>query len=122
MTATLLHLPGQNIQEWHCNLITLSTYCNHVSTYLTRRAEVYDLVRETMKRQREDKAARYNREIFQTVHYLGDMVMLFQKNTTKLEPCWRDPFWIARYRGSHRTSFELEQLNKRKIRETFHKD
>lgn len=48
--------------------------------------------------------------------------MLFQKNTTKLEPRWRGPFWIARYGRSHGTLFELEQLNKRKIWETFHGD
>ena len=83
-TATLLHFPGQNIQKWHSDLSTPSLHCNYVRTYLTHRAEIHDLVRETTRRQREDEAARYNRGITRSVHHLGDMVMLFQKNAKKL--------------------------------------
>jgi len=122
VTSTLLGLPGRDIPTWHTTLMSTVGHITSVQAYLQHRAEVHDWVRETTRRKREDDAARYDRGISQVVHHIRDLVMVYQKNTGKLEPRWRGPFKVVGYGGTHGVSFVLQQLNGRKIRGTFHGD
>ncbi|KAM0800623.1 hypothetical protein BDR22DRAFT_889337 [Usnea florida] len=93
-----------------------------VREYQIHTSEVHDVVVEASNRRKYLEAAEYNKRICRVVHHLGDLVMLYQKDTGKLEPRWRGPFRITNYGGSHNLSFKLQQLNGRWIRGTFHGD
>lgn len=121
-TATLRVLPGRSIKTWHDALQDPIAHAFAINEYRVHLAEVHDVVTQTTIRKQELEAHRYNRGIKQTIHQLGDMVMLFQKDVGKLQPRWRGPFRIKGYGGSHGISFTLQQLNGRGIKGTFHGD
>jgi hypothetical protein len=122
INSIILHLSNRNIQKWHRELITFVIHCNHVRAYLNHRAKIHDIVQVIIIQQRENEIARYNREIFKMIHHSDDLIMLWQKNTIKLESRWRDSFKIFDYDESHDIFFILIQLNDRKIRDSFHDD
>jgi len=113
LTATLLALPGRDVQSWVAELNDPLCHTRIVREYFQHRAEVHDVVTEASNRRKDEEAARYNR---------GDMVMVYQKpgSVTKLGPRWRGPFKIDGYGGSHGRSFTLRQLSNRLIQGTFH--
>ncbi len=119
---TLLHLSDRDIRVWHDKLITSIIHCNHVRVYLNHRAKIHDIIQVIITRQRENEVTRYNREIFKMTHHLNDLIMLWQKNTTKLQLRRRDSFRIFDYDESHDIFFNFVQLNDRKIRDSFHDD
>ena len=106
-SATLLALPSRNVTTWVNELESNLTHTKAINNYLTHRAEVHDLVAELLNRQKEQMAARYNRGVKEVVHLVGDLAMLYQKYTGKLQPRWRGPFRISGYGGSHGRSFAL---------------
>ena len=120
--ATLRALPGRDIQTWHDELLDPTHHNTSVYTYLRHIAEVHDVVTEITMRKQEIEAYKYNKGITETVHHIGDLVMLYQKDVGKLQPRWRGPFRISGYGGSHGVSFTLRQLNGRGIKGTFHGD
>lgn len=72
---------------------------------------------------REEKAKmadRYNRGVRPQELTTGDLVLLHQKGSAKLEARWRGPFIIA-CAGDH-ASFHIQQINGRRIKRTFHGD
>ena len=98
-------------------------HAQEVHKYILHRAHLQDAISARTKEQKELEAARYNRTITQVTFKPGDLVMVFQKNPTKLEATWRGPFRISGYSGGHGRSFALEQLNRRRrIKGTFHGD
>jgi hypothetical protein len=119
--STILSLPGRDILAWATEL-SGSAHTQAVHTYLRHRAEVHDVVSSRSKEQKEEMALRYNKGVKRVVHHLGDLVMLYQERTRKLQPRWRGPFRISGYGGSHGVSFTLIQLNGRGIKGTFHGD
>ena len=121
-TSTLLALPNRSIKAWAEAFCDPARHSAEIQTYLKHRADLRDLVYETKKRQKEDEAARYNRGVKQATHHVGDLAMLYQKVTKKLQPRWRGPFRISGYGGTHGRSFTLQQLNGRKVRGKFHGD
>jgi hypothetical protein len=122
INATILHLFDRDIRTWHDELIISAIHCNHVRIYLNHRAEIHDMIQITIVKQRENDAAKYNREIFRTIHHSNDLVMLWQKKTRKLKSRWRDSFRISDYDEFHEVFFTFVQLNDRKIRDFFHED
>ena len=86
ITATLRALPGRSIRAWHDALSEPIAHAFAINTYRTHVAEVHDVVTQTTLRRHEMEVLRYNRGINQTIHQLGDMVMLFQKDVGKLQP------------------------------------
>ena len=121
-TATLLALPGRNIRSWVQQMEDNVQHTLEVKQYLRYRADLHDTIRQRSNEQKEQEAIRYNKGVKQATHHVGDLVMLHQKNTNKLEPRWRGPFRISGYGGSHGVSFRIQQLNGRMIRGTFHGD
>ena len=65
-------------------------------------------------------ALKYNRDIKQIVHQIGSLVILYQKNTNKLQPRWRGLFVIHDYGSDRQLSYRLRQLNGRLIKGKFH--
>ncbi len=122
VTATLLALPNRDVHAWVAELNDRPHHTGIVREYLRHRAEVHDVVTRASNRGKDEEAARYDRGIQQVVHHIKDLVMVFQKDTRKLEPRWRGPFTINGYGGSHGRSFTLMQINNRRIRGTFHGD
>ena len=120
ITATLRALPGRDIREWVTKLEAF--HKQEVQAYLRHRAEVHDAVNAASQHQKEAMAVRYNKGIKQTTHHPGDLVMLYQEHSGKLQPRWRGPFRISGYAGTHGLSFSLQQLNGRPIRGSFHGD
>ncbi len=51
---------------------------------------------------------------------LGQPVMLYQKDTGKLQARWRGPFRIYGFGESHGVSYKPRQFNGRKIKGIFH--
>ena len=121
-TSTLLALPGRDVEEWVSELEDKKQHVYMVSQYIRYRAEKHDSVVTLSRLQKEADAARYDRGITRTIHHIDDLVMVYQKNTGKLQPRWRGPFKISGYGGSHGVSFTLKQLNGRGIKGTFHGD
>ena len=120
--STLRALPGRDISEWARQMDDQASHGEAVRSYLTHRAELHDSIKQKSDQQKEVMEARYNKGINKTTHHLGDLVMLHQKSTGKLEPRWRGPFRIHEYGGAHGLSFVLRQLNGRKIKHTYHGD
>jgi hypothetical protein len=98
------------------------SHIREVRAYLRFRSDTHDYVRAVSQRRQEDMAFRYDRGVRLVCHQLQDLVMLHQRTSGKLQPRWRGPFRIQDYGGSHGKSFVLRQLNRRKIRGTFHGD
>ena len=65
---------------------------------------------------------RYNRDIGHRQLLVGDLVMVYQKDTSKFEPRWRGPFRIRKTASSRKVSFILEQLDGTLIRNHYHGD
>lgn len=122
ITSTLLALPNRDIEEWAKALSDPLQHAMEVHTYLRHRAETQDVVYETKRKQKEANTLRYNKGVKQTVHALGSFVMLYQKKTGKLEPRWRGPFVVYAYGSDRQLSYQLRQLNGRRIRGKFHGD
>ncbi len=122
ISSKLLALPGRSIPAWHDELMDPLRHSNLVHTYFQHRAELHDVVTEATKHHKALEAMRYNRGVTQATHRLGDLVMLYQKKTGKLQERWKGPFRISAYGGSHGKSFCLVHLNGRLIRGTFHGD
>ena len=121
VTATLRALPGREIPAWVAQMEGPS-HAHEVQIYLRHRAEAHDAVQAASLRQKEAMAVSYDKGVNLAVHYPGDLVMLYQEHSGKLQPRWRGPFQISAYGGSHGLSFCLKQLNGRKIRGKFHGD
>lgn len=121
-TATLLGLPGRDIAEWHNSLMDPTSHKAAVQSYLLNRADTHDSIRSMDMVHKSSIAERYNKGIKRQVHKPGDLVMLHQKKTGKLEARWRGPFRISGCGGIHATTFILQQLDGTRIRGTFHGD
>lgn len=52
----------------------------------------------------------------------GDLVMLFQKDTGKLQPRWRSLFKTAGFGSSRQILYTLRQSGGRKIKGTFYRN
>ena len=122
ITATPQALPGRDIRTWAEELDDPMRHEKALREYLIHRAEVHDIVTEASNMRKDQEAARYDRGICQVAHHVGSQVMLYQKNTRKLERRRRGPFRISDYAGSHGKSFKPQQLNGRGLRDSFHGD
>lgn len=122
IASTLLALPGRDLHAWAALLETSDSHQHEVHQYLQHRAETHDTINAISQRQKESMANRYDRGVKRAIHHLGDMVMLYQERSGKLQPRWRGPFKIIDYGGSHGASFVLQQLSGKHIRGSYHGD
>lgn len=64
--------------------------------------------------------AEHNKGIREDTFVRGDLVMVYQKNTSKLQARWRGPFIISGPGGTHGRSYALQQFSDRGFRGSFH--
>ena len=95
---------------------------NLVQQHLTYLYEVRARIDGLSRDQKQKMKDRYDRKVKLQELSRGDYVMLYQKETGKLEARWRGPFVITGYGGTHGVSFIISQLNGRRIKGTFHGD
>jgi hypothetical protein len=94
-----------------------------VSAHVVQQAQLRELTLIQSDKRKDYEASRYGRSSSTRPPFSpGDLIMLYQDNTGKLEPRWRGPFKIDGFGGTHGISYKIVQLNGRKIRGTFHLD
>ena len=101
-------------------LVNPQTHASIVNQYITYRSQLHDRIAQLSAEQKEREALRYNRGVRQEVFEPGDLAMIYQKNTKKLEPRWRGPFSVEGFASIRGVSYTLRQLNGRKIKGSFH--
>ena len=89
---------------------------DHLLSLAARRKEVA----ESNEEEKAKMAERYNRGVVHRELFTGDLVLLHQKESTKLGARWRGPFVVDKP-GDH-ASFRIRQINGRRIKRTFHGD
>ena len=105
------------------NIASLTDPLKHstaVNQYITHRSQVHDRVSQLSIARKEGEAARYNKGVRQRVFEPGDLVMLYQKDTGKLQPRWRGPFVVEAFASPRGVSYLIKQTNGRRIKGTFH--
>lgn len=122
LDAKLAFVPPTDIESWVVQISDPVTHARKIRDYCNYRAQTHDRVRQLSSRKKERDAARYDAGVTRAFHELGTMVMIYQKRTAKMEARWRGPFRITGYGGVHGLSWEVSQLNGRKIRGAFHGD
>ena len=92
-----------------------------IRSYLDARRDVHETTLNAIKEHKAKMAARYNRRVKLKLHSIGDLVMPYQKGTSKLQPRWRGPF-LVRGIGTRGVSYYLSQLNGTPVRNHYHGD
>lgn len=91
-----------------------------IQEFITSQSQLRDIVSARSNQKKIAEADRFNRGIIHCTFVPGDLVLLYQNKTGKLEPRWRGPFFVEGFGGTHETSYIIRQLNGRGIRGTFH--
>jgi hypothetical protein len=90
--------------------------------FLNFRSQLHDVIRARSDRKKKEEAVRFNREIMHYQFLFDDFIILYQKKSNKLKSRWRESFRISEYDENHDISYIIKQLNKRKIKKTFHEN
>ena len=122
ITDTSLRQPiGVNlIHEWVNLILNPYSHKKLFQDFHEHRSQLHDRVRVRSDQRKDEEAAKFDKGIQPREFAEGDLVFLYQKNTGKLEPRWRGPFRVEGYGGTHGISYEIRQLNGRRIKGTFH--
>lgn len=110
----------QCVSAWKDDLLNPLQHTASVQQYLTYRVQLHNVIQQRSDAKKDKEATQFNRGINEVYFKKEDLVMLYQKNTGKLEAWWRGPFVLRGPGGDHGKSFALQQGNGRKIRGTFH--
>ena len=109
------------VQAQVAALTNVTEHSRLVLQYISYRSELHDQVSQLSIARKEQEASRHDRGLkHQDVFATGDLVMLYQKNTGKLQPRWRGPFAINGFGSERMLSYTIRQLNGRLIKGTFH--
>ena len=111
-----------SISIWRDHLCDSFAHFIEIRKYISFRSELHDFVKKRTNHQKNRKAAKFNREINEVKFNYNDLVLLYQKNTKKLEARWRESFKIDEYHSTHEISYKLRQLNERLIKRHFHEN
>lgn len=84
------------------------------------RIQLGDLIPTKADELRVLQLDRYNQGVTHKELFAGDLVLLHQKESAKLEAQWRGPFVVDKA-GDH-ASFHIRQISGRRIKRTFHVD
>lgn len=116
----LRSVPTQSVSAWIDQVLDPDQHQAMVRKFISYRAQLHDTIQSRSNQRKDLERARFNRGIIQHEFASGDLVMLFQKTSGKLQPRWRGPFYVEGFGGSHGTSYTIRQINGRKIKGTFH--
>lgn len=87
--------------------------------FVSLRSQLHDLVRAKSDQKKDAEALYFNKGIIQYSFSPGNLIVLYQKKSGKLEPRWRCPFVVLEPEEPG-ISYRLHQLNGRRIKGTFH--
>lgn len=118
----LLSASSLSVCEWVEQMDNDAQHAAVVQQYKIYRAETHDRISQLSAKKKEEEAIRYNRGVRVALFTTGTLVMLYQKDTGKLQPRWRGPFQIHGFSSDRKITYTLVQLNGKKIRGTFHGD
>ena len=85
------------VESWIDQLINPTQRVKAVKQWINYRAQTHDQMRRLPDQMKKEEAARYNTGVREIVLPVWDLVMLFQKDTAKLESLWRGPFRSSEY-------------------------
>ena len=118
--STIRSVPSLSVHAWVQELLDPSSHETLVRQYILHRSQLHDVIWQRSDRKKDEEARRFNRGISEQRFMDGELVMIWQKSTGKLEPRWRGPFMISGYGGVFGKSYTLKQYNGRGIRGHFH--
>lgn len=125
-TPSLVTLLGESnlteltVSHWIDSLTDPQLHTQAVQNHLLNLAARRKEISESNEEEKARMAERYNRGITHRELYSGDLVLLHQKESTKLGARWRGPF-VVHKPGEH-ASFHIRQINGRRIKRTYHGD
>ena len=110
------------IHEW-INLI-LNSYSHKklFQNFHEHRNQLHDRVRMKSNQQKNAKITKFNRKIQFRKFASENLVFFYQKNIEKLKSKWKNSFRIENYDDTHEISYEIRQLNEKRIKRTFHEN
>lgn len=112
--------PNDSVRSYVATLSDPTEHGRLVQQYLSYRSELHDRVAQMSIARKEQEAMKYNKGVRPAVFSAGDLVMLHQKTSGKLQPRWRGPFRIDSFATDRQLSYIIRQLNGRLIRGSFH--
>ena len=121
--ATLLgdsNLAEVTVSQWVNFIVDLQSHAQAVQNHLLSLASLRKEVSESNEEEKAKMADRYNQGVMHRELFAGDLILLHQKESAKLEAQWRGPFVVTRP-GDH-ASFHIQQIDGRRIKRTFHGD
>ena len=121
--ATLLgdsNLAEVIVPQWLDSIADSEAHAQAIQSHLLDLASRRKEVAESNEEEKVKIADRYNRGVTHRELFVGDLVLLHQKESAKLEARWRGPFVVDKP-GEH-ASFHIRQVNGCQIKRTFHGD
>ncbi len=116
----LLTLSERDIFNWVAELCSSVFYIQKIKKYIQFRLNFHDYVKALSQKRWKDMIYKYDQDVSLINHQLKDLIMLHQKNFDKLQSKWRDSFRIQNHEEIHEKFYILKQINKRKIKDSFH--
>ncbi len=117
---TLLTLSERDIFDWVAELCSFVFHIQKIRRYIQFKLNSYDYVKALSQKQWENMIYKYDQDVSLINHQLKDLIMLYQKNSDKLQFKWRNSFRIQNHKRTHERFYILRQINERKIRNSFH--
>ena len=118
--STFPNLDVRSATAWATQLRDPIQHRKIVLEFIQFRSQLHDVVRARSDQRKDAETVRFDRKIIPHTFSSGDLVVLYQEKTGKLEPRWRGPFAVEGFGGKHGITYQLRQLNGRRIRGTFH--
>lgn len=122
-SATLVgdaSLSEAGFAHWVDSISDSRDHCRRVQDYLLDREAWREEVSLSNEEAKAKMADRYDQGITHRELDIGDLVLLHQKESTKLGAQWRGPFMVDKP-GEH-ASYHIKQISGWRIKRTFHGD
>lgn len=120
LDSTMRSAGSKSAQAWIKELMDPVYHAEAVREYFNYRAQIHDTIRQRSDEKKDRKGVRFSRGINEIEFSLGQILMLYQKDTGKSQACWRCPFRIDGFGGSHNVSYKLRQCNGKNNKGIFH--
>ena len=110
------------IHEWINLILNFYSHKKLFQNFHEHKNQFHDRIRIKSNQRKNEKIAKFDKEIQFREFTLKNLIFLYQKNTEKLKSKWKNSFWIDDYDGTHGVFYEIKQLNERRIKRIFHEN